>query len=331
MSNNNNNNNNNVRAKYFVFTINNPKELIQAWEIKDCEYCIYQEEMGEQGTPHLQGYIVFSQRKRITTIRNENDFLRRAHFAIARGTPQQNYAYCTKEPRMSGPYEFGTLPTTTQGKRNDILKLRDELKKGKRFLELTEDDETCLPVAKYIKFVDRYEQETMVHPDRSDRKVIFHYGPAGTGKTHCCTHNKDKNDVYFYDPDLGGYWEGYRGQNTLIFDEFTGHTMRPTTLNRVLDVYPFTVNIKGRSAPMRSKDIHITSNYLPSRWWKEGTRYSQDALYRRIQEVHYHYAYQRMRVYKSDETQYAMDKLVTYLNSQNYNNDNSDTVVVTAN
>lgn len=306
------------RAKYYCFTLNNPTYLPELFRCEDIQYAVFQEEIGEQGTPHIQGYIILTARKRITQLKTLIPDLARAHFEVARGSPQQNYDYCTKEDtRMSGPYEYGTLPAQAQGKRSDILALRDSLKSGKRFLEMADDDSVVVPLAKYMRFVERYQTETVVHPDRSNLKVIFHYGPAGTGKTHCCHHGVDPKDIYFYDAELKGFWDGYTGQSTIVLDEFTGHFMTPTNLNRLLDIYPFTLNLKGRSTPLCATTIHITANYLPSTWWKEGTRYNQEALFRRIHEVHHHYAYKAMRIYKSDNNGYAMDKLVGYLNNPN--------------
>lgn len=56
-----------VRSPYlacWVFTVNNPEEQLspQFWE--DCRLAAWQLEMGEEGTPHFQGYVEFNRRKR---------------------------------------------------------------------------------------------------------------------------------------------------------------------------------------------------------------------------------------------------------------------------
>jgi hypothetical protein len=56
-------------------------------------YCIGKE-VGEKGTPHLQGYIEFKAPRTWQTIKN---LLPRAHIEKARGTRKQNIAYCSKE------------------------------------------------------------------------------------------------------------------------------------------------------------------------------------------------------------------------------------------
>lgn len=154
-------------------------------------------------------------------------------------------------------------------------------------MDLVADDELITVAAKFPRFVDRLEYEFSKPPPRDNIHVVLHFGRAGTGKSHCaCGGNSADPDIYFFDGTP--FWEGYTGQRTVIMDEFGGHTLSPLLFQRVCDKYPYTVPIKGRSAPLLATNIHITSNYLPSRWWKEGTRYDQGAIFRRIHEVHWH-------------------------------------------
>lgn len=98
-----------VRARSYCFTLNNYTfdDLMEFLEIV-CKYkCIGFEE-GEQGTPHLQGYIQFHDAVRFGTLKKK---LTRAHLIVARGTPQQNISYCSKDG-LDNFYEFGEPPTT---------------------------------------------------------------------------------------------------------------------------------------------------------------------------------------------------------------------------
>lgn len=52
--------------------------------------------------------------------------------------------------------------------------------------------------------------------------------------------------------------------------------------------------------PFAGTDIHICSNYLPGKWWGEKTKFTEDAIFRRITVVHWHYEYKKVRLYKSD-------------------------------
>ncbi len=50
------------RSKHWVLTLNNPTSE-DGVEPNDFEYLILGKEVGEEGTPHLQGYCVFKNRQ----------------------------------------------------------------------------------------------------------------------------------------------------------------------------------------------------------------------------------------------------------------------------
>lgn len=248
---------------------------------------------------------------RITQLKQFAGF-ERAHFEQSRGTPQQNEEYCTKEGAVGGPYRSGEIAICSkQGMRNDLVKLRNAVKAGKRFIDLVDDDDLVLPLAKHPRFFERMEKELGQSKAREGVKVTLHYGPAGTGKTHCaCGGKLVDDDTYYFDGTA--YWEGYTNQRRVILDEFGGHVLSPLMFQRVCDKYPLTVPIKGSSAPLCADDIHICTNYLPDRWWKEGTRYNRDAVVRRIHEAHFHHTYMEVERFVSDEDGYAVDKMIAW-------------------
>lgn len=86
-------------SKYWVWTLNNyseeEKKAIDACSEKEIRtqqgisYICYGEEIGENGTPHLQGYVEFLKRIRLSGCRK---LLPRAHFERRRGSAQQGNA-----------------------------------------------------------------------------------------------------------------------------------------------------------------------------------------------------------------------------------------------
>lgn len=84
----------------YCFTLNNYTEI----EIEDIKkFCsnsskgwIIGKEVGESGTPHLQGYINLNQKMRITQLKKINGF-EKAHFEECKGSEQQNINYCSKD------------------------------------------------------------------------------------------------------------------------------------------------------------------------------------------------------------------------------------------
>lgn len=110
----------NGQSRRWVFTLNNPTDD-EEQRIGDLssdpsvKYLVFGRERGASGTPHLQGFVVFSGNKRFNAVKQLISV--RAHVEAARGTSQQAADYCKKD----GDYEeFGTIPGVEQGKRTDL-------------------------------------------------------------------------------------------------------------------------------------------------------------------------------------------------------------------
>lgn len=107
----------NPTSRRFCFTINNPTTLISdtlaATLAHDrIRYAVVGKEVGTSGTPHLQGFVIFTNAVRFTQIR----LLIPGHISIARGTSQQAADYCKKDNDFT---EYGVFPAAG-GKRTDI-------------------------------------------------------------------------------------------------------------------------------------------------------------------------------------------------------------------
>ena len=239
--------------------------------------------MGANGNYHLQGYIEMPRPVRWSHFTG----LEGAHFEKALGTPQQCYDYATKEDtRVGGPYVYGAL-APGRGARTDILGLRDAVKSGKSHKDLFDDDATCGPAVRYARGVGQLMEAYQEPPMRGDFRAVLHFGPPGVGKTHCAHHAQP--DAYYFDGNQGGFFIGYKGQTVAILDEFSGHTMPPLQFQRLCDVYPLWLPVKGGQVPCNIRTVHICSNYLADGWWSEKTKFNREAVYRRITEVHWHY------------------------------------------
>lgn len=87
------------KAKNWFFTFNNYTaddilEIVPVFKDK-CEKYIFEKEIGECGTPHLQGYIQLKEKARPT----ELNLNKKIHWEVAKGTEQENIVYCSKDYR----------------------------------------------------------------------------------------------------------------------------------------------------------------------------------------------------------------------------------------
>jgi len=113
-----------AQSTRWCFTINNPTdvdtgriaELEGSLERSGIAYLVYGREVGEGGTPHLQGFVIFSNRRRLRAVREI--FGPRGHYECTRATSDQAADYCKKDGDF---VEFGTLP----GRRTRVPSVSD--------------------------------------------------------------------------------------------------------------------------------------------------------------------------------------------------------------
>ena len=206
-------------AKHWSITINNysPEEL-ETIKLDHGEtiYVCGQEEVSESGTPHIQAFVSFKQKKRLSGVKKM--YGSRLHAVPSKGSPAQNRKYCSKSETAvpNTFFEIGECPEPEPGKRSDLeafkITVRDDgVQSIKRLYE--EHSEVC---AKYPRFVSEYIRHNLPepaiesHPLRDwqqelnttlnlppdSRKVIFvvdEHGNAGKSwfaRYYCSLHDK---------------------------------------------------------------------------------------------------------------------------------------------
>ncbi len=92
------------------------------------------------------------------------------------------------------------------------------------------------------------------------------------------------NVVYWHN--LTKWWDGYSGQDAVVFDEFYGQLPYQFML-RVLDRYPLQVETKGGMAELTATNFYFTSNLAYDDWWFKAVQDGSvniAAFIRRVQE-----------------------------------------------
>jgi hypothetical protein len=275
------------KAKNWCFTLNNytnddKERIAKLWEgvastepTTTIKYLVYGEEVGEQGTPHLQGYVSFVARRTLNQLKSI--ISPTAHFQIAKGSPAQNRTYCTKD----GAYtEFGQLPGGS-GTRTDLNQLKKAIKEGKSRDEIFEAfTSECFRYERAIsKWIDKYDPpRNVLQPP----KVVVLWGRTGTGKTRFVYDNHDHESIWNWP---GGPWfDGYDGHEVALFDDFNGSAFPCQYMLKLLDRYPYKVPIKGGYRQWKPKTIYLTSNLDPTTWYQGANHENQEAFLRRLTE-----------------------------------------------
>ena len=137
------------------------------------KYIIIGDEIGESGTPHLQGYIQFSSPTSFNTIKHH---IPQGHIEKAKGNARQNFEYCSKQRIM---FERGERPA--QGKRKDIDTIKEyiETTTNPNMSDIIDNHATSLQSIRLAETLLKYKEKP-----RTTRPIcIWYYGDTGTGKT----------------------------------------------------------------------------------------------------------------------------------------------------
>lgn len=267
-------------AKHWCFTLNNPEdeeesdvEAIGRQLSSDVVYLVFGREKGVQETPHLQGFISFGKRKSLAQVRRLVSS--RAHFEVARGSPKQAADYCKKDDDFE---EFGVIPRG-QGERTDLAACIKAIKEGKSLREIAEEHPST--VLRYGSGVQRLRM--FVRPERKSPPEIWTlWGKTGTGKTRRVWEFADVSQLWCHPGDR--WFDGYDGQDAVLFDDFDGSWFKLSYLLKLLDRYVFQVPVKGGYTWWAPKTIYLTSNLNPTDWYGSAHEEHKRALLRRLNE-----------------------------------------------
>ncbi len=245
-----------------------------------CSYMVFQKEISDSGTPHLQIYLELQNRKTLRSLKRKwlGD---RIHLEKRRGTALEASDYCRKvDTRVedSIPTVWGTISDPKPGRRTDLQHVADMIKAGKTMKDIAEDSPVM--VVKYHRGLEKLMQ-ILATPRNWMTEMIVYHGPTLCGKSYDA--RTAYPDAYWKPKDDGQAWfDGYMGQEVMIVDEFYSW-MSWGLILRLCDENPLLVPTKGGFVNFAAKKIIFTSNDHPFNWYSKLQR-DKTPLYRRIKE-----------------------------------------------
>lgn len=296
-----------LQSRKWMITINNPlkwgfthekiREELNA--IKNVDYWALCDEVGlKEHTPHT--HIIFY-RKGAIRWSTLNKHFPCGKSETLRGTLNQARDYIRKEGKFKGSSkeetnlkdtfeESGFCPIESQGSRNDLNALYDLIKDGKTDYEILEENPFYMDRLDKIsrcREIIRYEQFKNC---TRDVHVEYWYGTAGTGKTSgvFALHN-NFSDVYRV-LDWRNPWDGYKGQDIVLFDEFRSSLYEINEMLVWLDRYPLELRCRYANKQACFTKVYICSNLSLESQYMELQRFEKstwEAFLRRINVVKY--------------------------------------------
>lgn len=252
------------KGRSVVFTLNNwtDGELASlSGKVPDqLRYFVAGKEVGESGTPHLQGYA-YTEGQRThawfkTLIGN------RAHIEFTKGTHEQAISYCKKDGDF---VELGNPPKAPSAVGADELARWEAARKSAKAGTL--DD---IPADIYLRMYRTLKEVAKDHmcvPEDLDKlSGVWITGLAGCGKSR-----KAREDYPgSYLKMANKWWDGYQAHKTVILDDIDkhhhvlGHHLKIWT-----DRYAFLAENKGGAIAIRPDIICVTSQYTIEDIWED--------------------------------------------------------------
>lgn len=238
------------QSKHWVLTVNNPEPHHERlFRDLDCTYAVFGREKGESGTPHLQAYVIFKNRKTFTSVKK---IFSTAHIERARGTPQEASDYCKKDGDFE---EFGEIPPDGGSmEKRRWEEVKEKAKAG---------DLDGIPADIYVRYYNTLKKikadHQVVPPAQDTLDFHWYYGESGAGKSS--TARKENPGAYI--KNCNKWWDGYTDQQCAIIEDVGKKDAEwiGDFLKRWCDHHPFSAETKGATICIRPPRIICTSNY----------------------------------------------------------------------
>lgn len=244
-----------------------------------CKYIIYGKEVGESGTPHLQGFVSFKDAK---TMSAAIKTLPGCHLEIAK-TIHEAIEYCKKEGDFT---ERGVAPMT-QKQKGDSNQWAEIYKAAETGDIESIDPEIRFKYARTIDYIHDRANKRAKPESMSELQNEWHYGPSGTGKSR--TVRERYPDAYIKMNNK--WWDGYQNEEVVIMEDFNLEQAKHLAHHIKLwaDHYPFRAESKGSGMVIRPKKFIVTSNYSIQEAFGEDRTGSLEPIERRFNVIHYNH------------------------------------------
>lgn len=233
--------------------------------------CSQQETCPETGSLHWQGYVYLDNAMTLSAFIQAHPWHKNIHIEGALGSPSDNVRYCSKSETAVRDTFLSEGEPPHPGLSSSLYEAATQVLAGG--LAAVEDPTMIirfhrgLTELKRVRAKHNWEKKT----------VKWFYGSTGTGKTESAMKHEDA-----FITSSRKWYCGYEGQKTLIIDDLQKDEIPLSEILRMLDRYPYVLQVKNGSAPLVAKTIIITSRYHPHTYFPPD-RYPEVA--RRIDQI----------------------------------------------
>ena len=254
-------------------------------------------------TPHIQGFVVFKTKQRLSTVRT--DYPKGIHWLpmAAKACAWDNFKYCSKDGDFT---EFGKRPNApkiaksgSKEKRNDQEAFSEayaantvaegiEIIKAKRPRDLAlhgESIERNLKRAKTEKWTHKYTSDSFLIPLQDTGENILLSGPSNTGKTHYASAHFKSPLVCSHIDDLKKLTPDHDG---VVFDDMSFKHWPVESVIHLLDrEFNRSLNVRYGTVFIRAGLPKIFTHNTKNPFYEEATIETEqkNAIERRFKRV----------------------------------------------
>ena len=223
-----------------------------------------------------------------------------------RGSNKECYEYCLhidekSKEREKDQYDESCLKTNIidlenwklqenkKGGRNDLVNIVDMIRNGANDMEIM--NEYPSQYLLHSKSISALRQDILKDiKGKEFRKldVTYIYGSTGVGKTRYVMEKYGYDNVYQVTNYGSGAFDGYMGQDVILFDEFRS-SIPISQILTLLDGYPLQLPCRYNNKQALYTKVYIVSNIPLSKQYEQTQLYeakTYDAFLRRINAVY---------------------------------------------
>jgi len=268
-----------------VFTWNNypsdaKEKLVSMVEEGICRYVVAGfESAPTTGTPHLQGYLVWTNPK---TLSAACKMIPHCSFQVRRGSHHEARAYCIKDGNY---FEEGLPP-------KDVTEIREaQAEEWQSWIDLAIAGRIAeIPPQAQVRYYNSWKSiakdRMRVVADAPTCCGIWIQGPAGCGKSRMARKLAMDANLAFFSKPVTKWWDGYASEPVVICDDISVfHVDLGTCVKHWTDRYAFVGESKGGALRIRPRWVILTTQYHIDEIWSD--RETIDAIRRRVYVLNY--------------------------------------------
>ena len=268
---------NNSQSRKWSLVINNPLEagldhtaISEKLHLFSPDYYCMADEIATTGTYHTHVFFYAPSPSRFSTVKKRFPI---AHIEKAYGSVQENRSYLRKDGRWAdtdkaetsvpGTFEeWGEIPPERAEKHPEMFRLVQNIRDGMTTTEIIDDNPA---MAFRVRDIDLLRQTLTAEKyavENRPLEVSYLYGASGAGKTRSIYEAHDPRSIYRvtnYRAARGVSFDGYHGQEVLVFEEFSSQIPIEDMLN-YLDIYPLALPARYNDKTACYTMVYITSN-----------------------------------------------------------------------